>query len=277
MFRDWIVLKSHACMVVLACLGLWTAGCSCDDRDPIVTRDAGSDATGDAGGFEPKDAGSDATGDAIVVDPAQQCVPSDVCGILDGSGCSDDMQCRLFQQEGEALTVSCRAQGEGALGSECSMDFDCGAGLVCYKSTCLQYCCYSASDSNAHMVCPDDAFCLLNYTSSEPESTPSPYGACVPQTGCDLVMQDCEGEGVGCYLLTRGNQASGYCLEAAVPAGQKGDACSANNDCEAGLLCVGEGECAPICDMTAQNGCAEGEICNDLETAPENVGVCIFQ
>ena len=261
MVRLGVVGGARAGVLWVACLGVLGVGCSCDAEKPMTTTDAGLDATDDAEVFS--------------VDPSQQCVPGDVCGILDGSACGDEMQCRLFPQEGQDLTVACREQGEGALNSDCTMDFDCGPGLVCYNDRCLQYCCHSRGDANSHMVCPEDAFCVLNYTSEEPDNTPLPYGACVPQTGCDLIAQDCAGEDVGCYLLTRGTEASGYCLETAASAGQKGAACSANNDCAAGLLCVGDGKCAPICDKNAEDVCDEGENCNDLETAPENIGVCV--
>lgn len=263
--------NSVSTSALLVGLGLWAMGCSCDDEEPMAVNEAGMD---DAG---MDDAGADARPniDGSTVDPAQQCVSSDVCGILDGSGCGDDMQCRIFQEEGAALTVACRESGSKEQGASCTMDFDCGPGLVCYNEMCLQYCCYEQSNPNSHMVCPEDAFCLLNYTYGE-EGSPSPYGACVPQTGCDLIAQDCTGDGVGCYLLTRGSTASGYCLETADPAAAKGEACIANNDCNAGFLCVGDGECAQICDMNNVNeDCEEGEICNVLDTAPSGIGVCV--
>lgn len=262
MIKGRVSQKVGTRALLVGCLALWSVGCSCsDDDDPMTMTDAGVDSGDDS---------------AIAVDPAQQCVATDACGILNGSACAEDQQCRIFQEEGEDVTVACRQAGTKAQSESCTMDFDCGPGLVCYNEMCLQYCCYDPSDADSHMVCPADAFCLVNYTSGGEENTASPYGVCVPQTGCDLVMQDCQGEGVGCYLLTRGSQASGYCLETSSPAAGVGEACSANNDCAPGHLCVGDGECAKICDRNnGDEDCEEAETCNDLDTAPENVGVCI--
>jgi hypothetical protein len=86
-----------------------------------------------------------------------------------------------------------------------------------------------------------------------------------PAALCDLLQQDCEGTGVGCYLAGLPEQPTFCGLSGGV---QMGESCDDALDCEPGLTCIesettAEPVCTPFCDhQDAQSSKACETLCD---------------
>ena len=78
---------------------------------------------------------------------------------------------------------------------------------------------------------------------------------------------DCD-EGFGCYSVV--DEETPICMPEGAAA--SGEACSAANDCLAGLVCVADA-CHDLCDTAATADCSGTEICA-VYYDPDGAGYC---
>lgn len=249
-----ISLLSLASILVLS-FGCGDDGGSTDTDGGTVDVDSGTT----DGGTTDTDGGTTDAGDAI--DPTTMC-PAGACDLLTGGGCDTGEACYYgAESSGDAPMPICVPVGEGVEGDECTNLNDCGAGMTCANGECRTVCC-GTNDAN----CGEDTACtLINLAGATVEG----YGACLPNTTCDLLEQSGCDEGEGCYPVSEGAACLTPINTVAI-----GEVCEAANQCEPGAVCV-SGTCASICDRTAtESTCPEGVDCAEVTNFPENVGFC---
>ncbi len=184
------------------------------------------------------------------------------------AGCGASETCYLEGEGGLCMA----ATGAGKQGATCTKTSDCVGGLACVKDDAGALICGALCnvDPAASSAC-DTACTGKLYTAK----ASGPYGACYepknPPPTCDLVAQDCQDSGKGCYLAGSHGMV---CL----PQGAQnaGDACQQHTACKKGLACAG-GKCVKVCDpkAPAQPTCGSQAwlTCNAVPDLPA-VGLC---
>lgn len=244
------------------------AGCGDGTADPDAS--VPRDALVEEGGL--LDANGPALDAALATDGgpsgdggASLCTWTD-CDPRTADGC-DGTSCVLW---GEAAT--CEAE-PGALGRDapCTRVGECAPGLACFlvngSGQCGRICC--PDDGSA---CVDGATC--GGSGRLVDGTETSWGRCLARRSCDVhdpsgVCEDRE----GCYIVspTGGTE----CRIAGTATA--GEACTAQEDCEAGFFCGGVGvtkRCVQICRLDSPGDCAEGESCVAQVHTPTGSGLC---
>ncbi len=196
--------------------------------------------------------GSAACGDSGGSDTGAEPVP---CDWKTGDPCADDETCS-YDEDGETV---CFAKGDVAYGAVCSEDAPCAEG-ICLSINGTDSLCYELCDSE--VACADGVACL--------ELDAVPFQVCEIEdiyASCGLLDQDCD-EGFGCYSVV--DEETPICVPEAAAA--SGEACSAANDCLAGLVCVADA-CHDLCDTAATADCSGTEICA-VYYDPDGAGYC---
>jgi hypothetical protein len=184
--------------------------------------------------------------DTVFFDSAATCEEGFVCSVNQSyeATCVDEAQ-----TTGGTFYGDCGANGECPFGSIC-------AGTSAEDESCMPFC-----QSESHPDCPEDGQCLYGLQDST-------LNLCGLLESCDLLAQDCEAAGEGCYIVDQ--QGTLGCVGAGD--GQPGDTCQYTNDCIAGVMCMGEGVCQTLCEVGVGDLCAEGETCTEIQGL--SVGAC---
>jgi len=302
------VLAASTCFLLLACGGEnttsgqeteSTAGTTdATTQDPTTTTD-------DPSGTSTTDTTSTPTTAAPTTgDPTTS--STDTCGFV----CPPDMpisnQCDPGSQDcpdGEKCTpyvmtpgaccvdaVHCvQVTGEKLYGEPCTRESttdDCAKGFFCMTET---------SGSTGEGVC--EPLCVAGDDSSCEEFGNSAF--CISfndgflplcEIKCDPLLQDCSGDGFGCYAVLSDDKficaQSGF----ADNFGNDGDECYTIQSCKPGLVCIASGSldgcgaercCSPVCDLTEMDPCEGMEQClppwaeNEAPPQYANVGICL--
>jgi hypothetical protein len=161
----------------------------------------------------------------------------------------------------------CMVAGDAAVGEACSTQGNCADGYCMglegdEGQHCYGYC-KTAND------CVYGAKCL---ELSDKQYKVCSLGAEAYET-CNLLKQDCEDPGDGCYWSSSTiNQP--VCQPAG--AGGAGDACTTANDCSKGYDCIAGKTCRKICNLTE----GQDPQCEDIfagcsnHYTPQNAGYC---
>jgi hypothetical protein len=255
--RAWGVLG--LALLLVACDGGGSPG-----PDAEVPRDA---ALLDGGGLldsglSPSDAAVDA-GDAA----APWACPAEVCDPRFPDGCGEDV-CVLW---GEGASCEVGA-GSVSMGAGCETASDCAPGLACFRGrdglgACGRICC-----PGDPLACADGSVC--GGSGMLVDGTSVPWGQCLPPRRCSVLRPEetCEPR-EGCYLLDL--EGTTECRVAG--AGGTGDACMAQEDCQAGFFCggiTGARQCVRICRLGGEECPLEEGRCVAQAHSPEGTGFC---
>lgn len=264
------------CAVLRLCLCCGVLGCS--ERVSSVP---------DAGGLassEPAPPSSDAADDAAVGEgPA--CGPEGECDLWAVDSCEAGRACRLLLQSDQpsaAATTAepmCAEAGGGRDGEDCDRSQDCGPGLDCTTfndagGSCRRPCC----ELNQTGGCPTGQFCRTELVDADDASTD--VALCDSCDDCKLGGaagdSDCPDD-QACYPLGTPGEPCRACL----PAGDAapGEACEAQNDCAADLLCIALGgayQCTAACSLDL-GGCPDDLTCTPIADGPLDAdqGLCL--
>jgi hypothetical protein len=231
-----------------------------DSGVPDATPDgAGDSSAGDAGSAV--DAGRESSADASRADAAD----GGVCDPVLQTGCGAGQRCIVDPP-------ACVANGTVATGQPCgSVSDDCVRGDLCAVSagmaTCSKFC---ATDSD----CPGAA--VASGSTPEPANVPRCTGllqGTVTSTAyplCTVACNPVKAAGPsGClahqlcvYTVTPSGVDTTDCQGSY--AGIEGNACSASNDCDVGLVCVGRAQthCRQVCRIGMSSDCTiAGDTC----------------
>ena len=245
--------------------------------DPTTTTDDPSSSGTDCGFICP--------GDMDNVGP--QCDPA-------SQDCPDGEKCTPYVEEPGYCCVDSthcvQISGDKQFGDTCTRDEntdDCAKGFFCMTKT---------SGSTGEGICLP--LCDINNGGSCDEFG----GDCVAfndgilplcESKCDPLIQDCEGDNVGCYAVLADDKF--ICAQSGYEDGKgnDGDDCYTVQSCKAGLVCIGAGAlegcnsercCSPVCDLAEMNpdACpADTEQCispwAEGSAPPEyaDVGICL--
>ena len=149
------------------------------------------------------------------------------CGDLAAPCANDNECCSSFACTGGTCTLGCRADGAACLAGQDCCGGDCIAG-VCGPPRCIQ----SGQPCDSTGQCCDGLWCQLPVA----DAGGSPHGVC--EAGCNQERGPCI-TGAGSPACCSGYQCTfGALLCTATPRGV-GLACTSDNQCSAGLDCVG--------------------------------------
>jgi hypothetical protein len=218
-------MKKVACLALVGALGLFGCGGGGgdDDDDDIVFYDAG----GDPG--DPDAAGGE-------------------CNPVSQSGCAAGEKCAFIVDQLDPLIghIGCTADGTDAVGAACTeaaavnTSDSCAKGGECYNGLCHEIC-STVNDQCTDGVCQ---------TFVDGSGNPLPTEICL--FSCDPLLQDCTGEGEGCFIAREA-----VCVRAG--SAVTGDPCQNANGCVKGNICLGDpGVCRLMCgtieEMWADDG-----------------------
>lgn len=199
------------------------------------------------------------------VDPecssANDCPPGEACYDGHCGTCLYDDECRA----GEVCNTSTGVCEGGGGGGDCASHTDCPAGQFCDVGAGDCVACLNDDHCNSGDVCQG--------------------GVCVPDTptGCtgdgDCPGGYCEmGSGVCVACLLDAHCGTGFacqsngCVPVSTGNGAFGESCAAQTDCDAGLLCLGDGTtgiCSRTCIGSGAGGdadCPNGFACYNYES-----------
>ncbi len=195
--------------------------------------------------------------------------PTPTCDPRQDAGSCPSGTCALT-----AATPGCvTGVGDAGEGDPCGTTTDCTTGLGCFAQGDGGIC--------GRLCCPgDDAACGTGEqcagTGMLVDGVDTPWGRCLASRSCDVLhpAETCE-PGEGCYIVSATGDTE--CLRAG--SADVGGACTAQNDCAAGLFCGGltHMACLRICSL-ADAGAApcpptEGD-CRAYVHSPAGTGLC---
>lgn len=186
-----------------------------------------------------------------------ECVPqclgrtcgSDGCGGVCGT-CGSGETCT----SGRCQTVcvpSCtgRTCGSDGCGGSCGT---CGGGQVCSAGSCG-----ACVPSCSGRECGSNG-CGGTCGSCGAGETCSPFGSCEWDDDCDPVTNTGCASPNECVLLSSEDTRC-----AVTGFGHQGSSCSTTSDCDGGYGCFA-GSCRKICELSTDDGCSFGEVCNGV-------------
>ncbi|MEZ4473835.1 MAG: M20/M25/M40 family metallo-hydrolase [bacterium] len=195
---------------------------------------------------------------------------------LDAQDCPAGKKC-VYTGSGASFTTACQDAGPMGLGDPCtrspapSQD-DCGPGTFC------AFFGQPFGDPQArtcHALCRRDADCAAGQVCAELERTHH-VGVCTPP--CDPTDPAACGEGQSCLERRSAQPGARVAICHAILPGQRqrGEGCTGQDPCAAGLYCVPAmvnlpAECQPWCADDA--GCGDGFYCQ-FNGVPDR-GVCL--
>ncbi len=190
------------------------------------------------------------------------------CDLLQQS-CPSGQTCQPVAQ-GNAWVTACTniPGGMGEQGSECSLDSDCQAGLVCLLDRCAAFCCPDNSEP-----CVPNGYCDMEVS----YGTSGFAMACSYDDLCELLNPDSCGPGMDCHIVDP-DLGLAACHP---PSGQQvgeGAPCTYLNDCGDSQTCnvtpPDNGVCRYLCSLSTWNvdpkpapgvgGCPPAQLCVDL-------------
>ncbi len=261
MFRTLLALASIALAV----------GCG-DDRSTPTDGSLPDGTTSDS-----------ATGDSSVpdsgtpdgrVDSGMQCGGNE-CDIITGDGCPIGQGCYFLSMgPGTEPMAICQPTGFGTDGDTCAGSAECQAGYTCAPGLglCRKLCCFG--DDSA---CPSGQRCSTQFVwmNASGETIETDGAFCSPDADCDPLAQT----GCGTEACYTDITEDGTLLCAMAGTGAEGEACTALNDCAAGLYCrgsAGSTVCHRYCSVSAGTPCGVGQTCTGLGLpAPlDDLGIC---
>lgn len=261
--RFFLLLPLAAAAILAAC-----------GEETQETDDAGSGATSSVGsGGTPSvasgitSAGVGGTNDTgIACFGAYTNIPMGECDLL-RQNCAGGMACEPIQMGANWTTQCVPQKGLKGAGDSCVNNDSCAGGLHCVFDRCSPICCPSSNEP-----CGVSGVCNVN----------TPFGQFQAQTcsyleSCNLFTGEC-GDSANCYpLMDDGNSV---CAPITGPTNGVGGSCSAINECEDSMVCLG-GTCTWACYLDGdalpegQGGCPAGQTCvENGSNPPQNVGVC---
>lgn len=256
-------------------------GTAATTDDPSTTEDPETTETSSSGGMDTE---GDFLPNAGDVAGANECDPFN-------QDCPEGEKCVPYIDTGDTWDANkcVPVTGNGVLGDQCKTDSltggtdDCDANHLCWQlvyndeneliGTCLPFC----AGTPGNPQCGEGEACQV--------TNDGVVTVCVGT--CDPLIQDCNLEGIGCYIA--GAQDFFACQP--ISGGYEEDQpCIYTNDCLPGLYCAfGEAVpgcnqnacCTSYCDITDGNACAgkPGTQCVPFFDMPSplyaNLGVCI--
>jgi hypothetical protein len=170
----------------------------------------------------------------------------------------------------------CTMAGPAKQGELCTKNEDCEPGTQCLKFACAN----GTAVSTCLRFCNDNSQCASGSC-----STPIPCGSA--QTGYTACAQACDpvGEaksgcanGLNCFVFEH-ETPDCDCIDAKRTKSD-GMACSTNDECLPGLICVsmiGSAQaCHPLCRLSAPGTCAAGTTCTQLvKPVYQTFGACL--
>jgi hypothetical protein len=232
--------------VVVASSSLWgcaqIVGISDLDGGPDANATTGSGSGSGGGSGGGSSSGGSSSGGGCTVPTGE------ACGVDPQCGCAKGQKCDF----GGGNPAACVAAGAGIVGTRCTANTECAAGLTCLGGVCHSYCA-SLGTSCPGGVClqgessaTQDLVCTIACTLA-PDSCAG-ANACLPIVVANTIVSDCEAPGT-------------------VP---RGGSCTANSDCAAGLGCDGtaaSSACLQWCQISpAPSACAGGGTCTSFNT-----------
>ncbi|MEM7156058.1 MAG: hypothetical protein AAF799_24610 [Myxococcota bacterium] len=189
----------------------------------------------------------------------------------DGGNEWNATRCTPLADNPQDAGEQCNVEGSGTSGID-----NCDIDALCWQVD------PATNIGTCYSLCGSDGMC------DQPERTcvgfPGDVPLCVEP--CDPTASACE-DGQGCFLL--GSRF--ICQDPLDPPVALGEPCEGPTACEPGLLCAydielqcgaeaGQGCCAPVCDVTDEEPCGVGAVCDPwfrFAPPPElsHVGVCI--
>ena len=183
----------------------------------------------------------------------------DLCDFVPQCGCASNEGCYPIQ-----VGRDCFVSGSAQPGQTCNEVFDCVAGSVCVRvpgtdatRRCMRMCL-------ADGQCPG-AGSLCEFQVGESD---------VCSDRCDPLTQNGCLAGLACRIL---GPAPGGFFTACEASGtvQRGGACTSNQQCIAGHICIGE-RCLRVCDApggTGVGGCPGGVFCSGLSAGGQTIQI----
>ncbi len=252
-------MKTHRLLLLSAAIvigGAGAFGLACSSPAQTFPTDAGPDVTtqGDSGG---KDSGKDGTpGTDGSTDGGGGCT-SPVNGACDivAQNCSGNNECvQVLGDAGE--TTACLPAGNGAIpkGGVCNPNGSsnpCVKGSSCISGRCAPACC-EGQDSLCGNSVPEGFTGACNLNVVDKNNQPL-YRACTYNAACKpFHVQACPTD-YTCLVSDQSGTAS--CSKIFQPPGKtEGTACTAANDCQDGMMCLGNADGGFSCKFTCYKG-----------------------
>lgn len=210
--------------------------------------------------------------------------------------CDDGEKCTPYVMTPGACCVDAvhcvPVTGEKVYGEPCIREEttdDCAEGYFCMTETsgstgegvCLPLC--VAGDDSSCEDYGQDAYCIAFNDGFLP----------LCEIKCDPLLQDCDGDGFGCYAVLSDDKF--ICAQSGYDDGfgNDDDECYTIQSCKPGLVCMSAGSlegcnngsgrcCSPVCDLSEADPCTGTEEClspwAENEAPPEyaDVGICLL-
>jgi hypothetical protein len=253
-------VKTHRFLLLssAAILGGFGAfGLACSSPSPAFTPDAGNDATTNDSGTN-KDSGKDGTpGTDGSLDGGGGCT-SPVTGECDivAQNCSGGNECVLIDDGKGNTSTKCEPAGTGAIpkGGVCNSGGSgnpCVKGTTCVSGRCAPACC-EGQDSLCGNSIPEGFTGQCNLNVVDQANKPL-YRACSYNAACKpFKVQPCPTD-YTCIVEDQSGTAT--CSKIFQPPGKtEGAACTSKNDCQDGMMCLGNADGGFSCKYTCYKG-----------------------
>ncbi len=181
------------------------------------------------------------------------------CGLVPNCGCPDGQKCSLVTH-GSSTLRACVAAGPGTMGSACTSDAGCAAGLICLELPSEEggtaAACYPFCDSDSD--CPGDASLCHEAFADTTDQICSLGCHLITSTGCP------SGSKCALYVLTATGQPLTDCTSDLGSGGYL-TMCAAESDCRSGFYCdSGAGQCIGYCSIWPTDTCIYGTGCRQF-------------
>lgn len=232
-------------------------------EDGSVANNGGTDVDGAA----PATGGSgNSAGSASGAAQSSCALPSDACDVVAQTGCDSGSSCYPVRPLGGDPAPACASTGSAALGSACTREADCAAGLTCVRGSCATLCCPDSNDG-----CEGKAVCDPLLLTGGVQAA---FGSCYAYSVCDPARQVGCAAGQTCKVESFDTNT----VSCQIAAGTKaiGEACQ-DGECAAGLQCIklpelGEA-CRQVCRGPARDVCPENHSC--VSAGEGQLGLCV--
>lgn len=197
------------------------------------------------------------------------------CDLLN-SECPPDQFCNVVGS-GTSATTSCQPNSTGNVpkAGDCTMQSECGPGLVCLLDKCTPFCCRDNNEPCEGGLCDVQ----VDYGGGKWAFV------CSYRPACQLFMETCEEPDTYCHPVDY--QTGLAVCDQPSPGGlvAEGEMCEFRNDCGESAVCHSDATCRDLCDYpnwqtldVPHGGCAMGRTCMPYGDAMSpgfpGLGVC---